>query len=96
MAYQGNDHQIWDRLFSRSCRNRKTGNGFKQNKGIFRIYFMMKWNIFYDEGGNTVTGWPEYARCHISGNNQNAKSLLLNREENLVTKFMTYWTENRN
>lgn len=60
IAYQGNDNQIWDRLLSMSCSNRKTGNGFKLNKGIFRID--MREEIFYDEGGNTKTSWREYAR----------------------------------
>lgn len=79
-------------FFSRSYSNRKTGNGFKVNKGQNRY----KEVIFYDVRGNTVKGWPEYARCPISGNNQNARSLLLNREENLVAKFLVYWTENGN
>lgn len=47
MAYQGNDNQFLDRLFKRSCGNRKRDNGFKLNKGRFIIdirkkYFMMR------------------------------------------------------
>lgn len=47
MDSQRNGNQIWDRLFSRSCSNRKKVNGFKLNKGRFRIdirmkYFMMR------------------------------------------------------